>query len=180
MGCVEERFLAELEHVRGFFGRKGASSADAEDWAHEVVEMAWRIGAFAGHPSAMRYLLTQASHEKLRRGRGRARETPAGLLRRAHHTQDPLAALVTKHVRGLVHASLGKLKRAHRVAVLLHDIEGLSASDAARAMAVPIFTFYSRLRKGRLQLAARLRRVEAIQQPGVFSEAIHPIDGGDQ
>jgi DNA-directed RNA polymerase specialized sigma24 family protein len=177
---LQERFRAELEHVRGLFGSEGASNADAEDGAQEVLELAWRIGVFAGEPSDVRDFLTQATQGKLRQRRRPAREAPAGLLRRGRRTPDPLTAFVTQQARGLVHASLGKLKRVHRAAVLLHDIEGLSASEAAQAMAVPLFTFYSRLRNGRLRLAARLRRVETVQRPGVFTEPVDPVDGGDQ
>jgi RNA polymerase sigma factor (sigma-70 family) len=63
--------------------------------------------------------------------------------------------------RKMVLAVLAGLPDRHRLAIVLHDFQGLPPHDVAQAMGVPVSTAYTRLRRAHLAFArevARLRR----------------------
>jgi RNA polymerase sigma-70 factor (ECF subfamily) len=57
-----------------------------------------------------------------------------------------------------LHRALGKLEPARRLAVTLVDLEGLTAAEVAEITESPEGTVRTRLRQGRLELSAALRK----------------------
>jgi len=60
--------------------------------------------------------------------------------------------------RELLHEALETLSAEQRAVVVMVDLEGLSAVEAAEALEVPLNTAYSRLRSGRATLLEQVRR----------------------
>jgi RNA polymerase sigma factor (sigma-70 family) len=157
------RFEDEFDELRCTLLDHGASAPDAEDWAQEAFLLAWQRAALVAPTRPPRAFLKRVALAKLRRARRRAREAPAGLVESNREAPDLNELVANRQTRGLLHVTLARLRRAHREPVTLHDLEGRSAREAARALDIKLYTFYSRLRVGRGALAARLRHAERFQ-----------------
>ena len=68
----------------------------------------------------------------------------------------PEEAVRKKELSEAVAAALAALPPEHRLAVVLRDVEGLSAAQAARTLKLSVPALKSRLHRGRLALKARL------------------------
>jgi len=73
--------------------------------------------------------------------------------------KNPDASLEARDARKLVQQGLAKLDETKRAAFVLHELQGLSVSEVADAMGVPVQTTYSRLRTAREELAVAVRRI---------------------
>ena len=73
-------------------------------------------------------------------------------------TPGPEEAVRKKELAEAVTAALAELPPEQRLAVVLRDIEGLSAAETARTLKVSVPAVKSRLHRGRLALKARLAR----------------------
>jgi RNA polymerase sigma-70 factor (ECF subfamily) len=71
--------------------------------------------------------------------------------------RNPERAALNVHLRAAIHAALQRLPDSFRLAVILHDIEGLSQEEVASIMKCPLGTAKSRIQRGRLQLRQLLR-----------------------
>jgi len=70
---------------------------------------------------------------------------------------DPERALVNKELGALLRAAIQTLPRSLRLAVILHDVEGLPQKEIAAIMGCPLGTAKSRIQRGRYELRDRLR-----------------------
>lgn len=70
---------------------------------------------------------------------------------------DPEQSLVNKEMGGLLRSWIQALPEPLRMAVILHDIEGLPQKDIAAIMGCPLGTVKSRIQRGRFELRDRLR-----------------------
>ena len=68
----------------------------------------------------------------------------------------PEEAVRKKELSEAVTAALASLPPEHRLAVVLRDVEGLSAAETARTLKISIPAVKSRLHRGRLGLKAKL------------------------
>src|SRR5205085_1963939 len=75
---------------------------------------------------------------------------------RAH--SDPERSLVNKELGGRLRAAILALPEPLRLAVILHDVEGLPQKDIAAIMGCPLGTAKSRIQRGRYELRDRLRQ----------------------
>jgi RNA polymerase sigma-70 factor, ECF subfamily len=71
---------------------------------------------------------------------------------------DPERCLVEKERNTLLWTCLQALPEPMRLAVILHDVEGLSQEETAAALGCPLGTAKSRIQRGRGQLRERLKR----------------------
>lgn len=69
--------------------------------------------------------------------------------------EDPDKMCETKYRQFLVQQALLQLPEAQRVALILHDLDGISLSDVAEILAIPLGAVKSRLHRGK----AALRRI---------------------
>ncbi len=75
--------------------------------------------------------------------------------------EQPDARVIARDAHAVVHEALSALDDDQRTAVVLVDLEELSAPDAARTLGIPLNTVYSRLRLGRAEFTAAVRRIRA-------------------
>jgi DNA-directed RNA polymerase specialized sigma24 family protein len=101
----------------------------------------------------VRYTLNRLRNTRLPR-----REAPAGLVGRGPMGPNVDDLVASLQLQRLLHHNVHRLRRIHREVLVLFDFEEWKAHEVARALSIPLFTFYSRLRVGRGKLAARLRR----------------------
>jgi RNA polymerase sigma-70 factor (ECF subfamily) len=139
-------------------GRSGAGG-DAEDGLQEAFVAAWRkAGDFRGEGSARSWLLTIARRQMARSGRRPAPE-PAGdaesleRLGVAAGWGRPEAA-AGEETRLGVREAFERLAPADRAVLVLRDLEGLSAGEAAVVLGIGERALKSRLHRARLRLAA--------------------------
>lgn len=69
----------------------------------------------------------------------------------------PMQSAERSERAALVHAGLRSLPEDLRDPIILCDLQGVSYEDAAESLGVPLGTVKSRLNRGRLELAKRLR-----------------------
>jgi RNA polymerase sigma-70 factor, ECF subfamily len=70
--------------------------------------------------------------------------------------RDPERVLENKELRAQLRRAIDGLSEPLRVAVVLHDIEGLSQKEIAALLSCPLGTVKSRIQRGRLELRGRL------------------------
>jgi RNA polymerase sigma-70 factor (ECF subfamily) len=142
------------------------SVEEAEDGSQAVFVNAYRhIRDFAGAARFSTWLTRIAIHEGLERLRRRrptesldAAEDEEGfrpsLL--APWIEDPEKLYAREEMRQIVRQELARLPVRYRTAVMLRDIEQLSASEAAAALDIPVPTLKTRLLRGRLMMREAL------------------------
>jgi RNA polymerase sigma-70 factor (ECF subfamily) len=69
---------------------------------------------------------------------------------------DPERALASKELQADLRRAIDTLSEPLRVAVLLHDVEGLSQKEIAEIMKCPLGTVKSRIQRGRQELRQKL------------------------
>lgn len=76
------------------------------------------------------------------------------------YTVDPAEVVARASQTREMRRALGTLPPMYRVAVVLHDVDGLTTADVAKLTGVPLGTAKARLRRGRIALLAELARSE--------------------
>lgn len=75
--------------------------------------------------------------------------------------------LLAQRRRGrLLERALDELSLERRAVIVLHELEGYSVPEVAEILDIPLNTAYSRLRRGRRQLLASVRRLTPPQSAG--------------
>jgi RNA polymerase sigma-70 factor (ECF subfamily) len=141
--------------------------ASAEDAVQDGVTEGWRsVAKFRGDAAfgtwmhrivvrcALRRLRDQHRMEKLVEAERRFMDPS--------YTVDPadVVALTSDSVQVL--RALANLSGVYRVAVVLHDVEGMTASEVAEITGVPLGTAKGRIRRGRIALLAELTQRRAV------------------
>jgi RNA polymerase sigma-70 factor (ECF subfamily) len=72
---------------------------------------------------------------------------------------NPERALALKELRAHLHEAIDSLSEPLRVAVVLHDVEGLSQKEIADIMKCPLGTVKSRIQRGRYELRRKLSQL---------------------
>lgn len=71
-------------------------------------------------------------------------------------SSDPEQVLANRELQATLHRAIDSLSEPLRVAVLLHDVEGLSQKEIAEIMKCPLGTVKSRIQRGRYELRQKL------------------------
>jgi RNA polymerase sigma-70 factor, ECF subfamily len=160
LGDLYDRHEAAL---RRYFGRIGASGADAEDLVQatflEVVKAAPR---FDETLPLVSWLYGLASIMARRHRRSLAR-TAQRLLGWANHMlmepiKSPAADVEREQELARLGAAFERLSPKKREVFVLVMLEGLSGEEAARALQVPVNTVWTRLHHARRELREALER----------------------
>ena len=137
--------------------------ADAEDIAQETLLAAVRgTTNVRGTSSFTTWLYAVARNACLRSQRRRRRHTDAlttldgALSGPTHHPSMPDDEASAKQLVRTLEAGLNELDDKYREAVILRDVEGLSAPEVAEVLGVSVEAVKSRLHRGRSELRARL------------------------
>jgi RNA polymerase sigma-70 factor, ECF subfamily len=156
---VLSHFAAVWRALRRF----GLSAADADDAAQQVFLAAVpRVGEIL--PNRERAFLCGIAAnvaKKARRSLARRREQLSDV--ETHIDPQPTSEdlLERRQARLLLDRMLEALEHDVRVVFVLHEIEELTAPEIAEALAIPLGTVASRLRRGREQFARGLARYRA-------------------
>jgi len=158
---------------------------DAEEIAQETFLRAHRsIGFFRGDSRFGTWLYRIALNEALMRRRASARR-PTRSLEELPHLRDvaldperpepePADALVERRqLADRVHAALDSLDEAHKAALVLRDLEELSAEEAADVLAVSAEVVRQRAHRARLKLKDLLGDLEAPRHGHAQPGAVH-------
>src|ERR1700722_14738788 len=158
----QERIYATVYHMT-------ANHEDANDLAQEAFVKAYQaLKSFKGGSSFYTWLYRIAVNKTinfLKQRKNRQHMSLNDLDFNAEHNPDLVALISDKTPRreaGLnelqekLNAALLKLSESHRLAVVLHDVQGLSHEEIAKIMHCNIGTVRSRLFYARQQLQALL------------------------
>jgi RNA polymerase sigma-70 factor (ECF subfamily) len=164
-------FDAELDYVCRSARRLGAREADLEDVAHDVFLVAHERLASFDPTRALRPWLFGITFRVVAAHRRRsARTTTSGdveeladmaLANGAVSEATAEGALIAEQRRRLVERALQALEPDRRAVFVLAELDGQPVVEIARALEIPANTAYSRLRLGRADFAAAVRRLTA-------------------
>lgn len=135
-----------------------SAPAEADDVYQDTFLTAYKkLSTFQGRSELGTWLYRVAANLCFMRLRAKKTRPTASL---GDATPDgaggPEEAVRKKELSEAVTAALTSLAPEHRLAVVLRDVEGLSAAETARTLKISIPAVKSRLHRGRLALKARL------------------------
>jgi RNA polymerase sigma-70 factor (ECF subfamily) len=167
---LDFRTIFELEaaYVVRVLRRLSVPEADVEDMAHEVFLAVHRALDSYDPSRPLRPWLFGFAFRVASGYRRKARRETA--LPDADHVRDlrdgPEA--LADHARKREHllAVLDQIELHRRAVFVLHEIDGQTCEEVARALEIPIGTVYSRLRLAREDFQQALRRMKARRVPG--------------
>lgn len=181
--------------------RLGMTMCHNEEDARDVLQdtllaMARSLTTFRGDSSLSTWLYTIAHHACAKRRRRRV-SAPRQIVslesldgadrnRLASTAPNPEVAAVTHEQRAALEAAIRSLEPAQRVVLLLRDVEGLSAPEAAEVLGLSVAAVKSRLHRARLAVRGALAPVlarlpttppAARQCPDVLSALSRHLEG---
>jgi len=142
--------------------RLGVAPGDLEDQTHEVFLQVYRQLVEYNPARPIRPWLFAFAFRKASEYRrsGQRRFEVAG---HEHDVADPkltaLDALLEKEALDLGHAALSQLELGQRAVFVLHELDGCSMPQVAKALELPLNTAYSRLRLARAAFEKSVRRL---------------------
>lgn len=153
-----DAFLSEFDYLCRTLRRLGVGPEDLEDDAHEVFLVLNRRWADYDASRPLRpYLFGIAFRVVARRKRRQKRELSEVFEEMEGDTAHPEAALEAARARELVLAALSRIPLARRAVFVMHDIDEVPMREIVKALSLPLFTGYSRLRKARREFEAAVK-----------------------
>lgn len=150
--------------VKAYMMRRGADAGTAEDLAQETLLMVWRKAAlYAGDKGSMTtWVFAIARNLRIDRLRREMpwQELPEGRLAEASGDPLPDEAIAEKERQQRVQAALAGLPPEQKEVVALAYLEGLSHSEIAERLAMPLGTVKSRMRIAYQKIRAALEGLE--------------------
>jgi RNA polymerase sigma-70 factor, ECF subfamily len=148
--AFRELYEAYGPRVKAYMMRKGADAGTAEDLAQETLLMVWRKAAlYAGDKGSMTtWVFTIARNLRIDRLRREVpwQELPEGRVAEASDDTLPDEALAEKQRQVRVQKALAELPPDQQEVVALAYLEGLSHSEIAARLGMPLGTVKSRMR----------------------------------
>lgn len=153
-------FQGELPYIVRSLQRLGATSFEMEDLAQDVfIALRGSWHRYDVSRPLRPYLFGIVFRVVSAHKRKWSREVPRELSDYVDDKRNPDEALEVKQARAMVLAALERLPLPRRAVVVMHDIDEVPVVEIASALKIPLFTVYSRLRKGRIELGTALRRL---------------------
>jgi RNA polymerase sigma-70 factor (ECF subfamily) len=148
--AFRELYEAYGPRVKAYMMRKGADAGTAEDLAQETLLTVWRKAAlYAGEKGSMTtWVFAIARNLRIDRLRREIpwQELPEGRLAEASSEPQPDEAMAEKEQQQRVQAALANLPPEQKEVVSLAYLEGLSHSEIAERLGLPLGTVKSRMR----------------------------------
>jgi RNA polymerase sigma-70 factor (ECF subfamily) len=163
---LEALYAAELRCIYSFLHRLGARGTDLEDLAHDVFVTALRRwSAFDPSRPVRPWLLGIAFRvmADFRRKGSSSREIADGSVEQsqAPSLQESAEDRVDRREKQeLIQEALESLEPDRRAVFVMFELEGISAADISESLGTPVATTYSRLRVGREEFTAAVRRIQ--------------------
>jgi RNA polymerase sigma-70 factor (ECF subfamily) len=155
-GCLRA-FEAESDFVARALRRQGVRPHDVEDLAQDVFLILCRRWRDLDHRRPLRAWLSGVIVKVAQQYRRRVgRFVPAGILDREDGLPPMDDQLGAAWAQTIVSRALARLPEKQRAVVVMHDLDGVPMREVAERLGVPLFTAYTRLRAGRLSLAAAI------------------------
>jgi RNA polymerase sigma-70 factor (ECF subfamily) len=157
--CLDA-FDRELDYIFATLQRLGAASGDVEDLAQEVFVVLHRNWPTLDTERPLRpYLFAIAFRILCAHRRRWAREIPCSDVDANDASAGPEGSLQSKQSIALLSAALQDIPLSRRAVILMHDLDEIPIVEVARSLSITRFGAYARLRKGRRELAAAVRRL---------------------
>ncbi len=162
--AFRELYEAYGPRVKAYMMRKGADAGTAEDLAQETLLTVWRKAAlYAGDRGSMTtWVFAIARNLRIDRLRRELpwQELPEGRLTEASSEPLPDEAMAEKERRERVQAALAELPPEQKDVVTLAYLEGLSHSEIAERLGLPLGTVKSRMRIAYQKIRQALESLE--------------------
>jgi RNA polymerase sigma-70 factor (ECF subfamily) len=162
--AFRELYEAYGPRVKAYMMRRGADAGTAEDLAQETLLTVWRKAALYADDKGSLTTWVFAIARNLRIDRLRRevpwQELPEGRLAEASGDPLPDEAMAEKERRQRVQAALARLPGEQKEVVALAYLEGLSHSEIAARLAMPLGTVKSRMRMAYQKIRVVLEGVE--------------------
>lgn len=157
--CLDA-FDRELDYLFITLRRLGAPPHEIEDLAQEVFVVLHRNWPTLDTSYPLRpYLFGVAFRIVCAHQRRRSKEVLSPDLDPHDVTVSPEGSLQSKEATALLLAALDALPLSRRAVVVMHELDEVPIADVARKLSITRFGAYARLRKGRKELAAAVRRL---------------------
>lgn len=155
-----ERVLAEVAPAVYRFGRRMCGNAhDADDVVQDtLLNVALNLESFEGRASFSSWVFALARSACARRRRGLKNLPPVdgGAVDAGDCAPSPEAVAAEREILGGVLDALDRLTPEAREVILLRDVEGLSAVEAASVLEIGVDALKSRLHRARALLRKEL------------------------
>jgi RNA polymerase sigma-70 factor (ECF subfamily) len=160
--AFDELVVRHRDRVYAVALRLTRNPADAEDALQDTFLNAYRaLGRFGGRARVSTWLYriaANASYDVISRRRGRDQSIDDGV----HEPVAPGDPYIQDAQRRALERALAALPDEFREAVVLCDVAGLGAGEAAELLGVPAGTVKSRVFRARALLAVALREPDAL------------------
>jgi len=162
--AFRELYEAYGPRVKAYMMRQGADAGTAEDLAQETLLTVWRKAAlYAGDRGSMTtWVFAIARNLRIDRLRREVpwQELPEGRLTEASSEPLPDEAMAEKERQERVQAALAELPPEQKEVVILAYLEGLSHSEIAERLGLPLGTVKSRMRIAYQKIRQTLESLE--------------------
>ena len=154
---------AHFAYVWRLLRRLGLSDADADDAAQQAFLVASRRLDDIEPGSERAFLYKAAVHTAYKHRRSQQRRGEEELDRLTLHATDPgpEELIDRRRAREMLDAIVGTMALELRVVFVLYEIDGLSMTEIAEVVGIPLGTVASRLRRARADFESRVARVDA-------------------
>lgn len=156
--CLDA-FERELEYIFATLRRLGASSHEVEDLAQELFVVLHRNWSVLDTSRPLRPYLFGIAFRLVSAHRRRAREVLSVDFEAIDEAMSPECSLQSKQALGLLLTALETVPLPRRAVVIMHDLDEIPIVEVARSLAISRFGAYARLRQGRSELKAAVRRL---------------------
>jgi RNA polymerase sigma-70 factor (ECF subfamily) len=153
-----DAFQSEFDYLCRTLRRLGVGSDDIEDEAHEVFLVLKRKWSDYDPSRPLRPYLFGIAFRVVAAWRRRHRREVALTFEEVESAVGgPDDALEAEYARKLVLAALSRIPLPRRSVFVMHDIDEIQMRDITKALSIPLFTGYSRLRKARREFEAAVK-----------------------
>jgi RNA polymerase sigma-70 factor, ECF subfamily len=163
-GAFRELYEAYGPRVKAYMIRRGADAGTAEDLAQETLLTVWRKAAlYSGDRGSMTtWVFAIARNLRIDRLRREVpwQELPEGRLAEASDEPLPDEAVAEKERQQRVQSALAALPPEQKEVVALAYLEGLSHSEIADRLGMPLGTVKSRMRIAYQKIRQTLENAE--------------------
>lgn len=150
----------ELDYILATLRRLGAKGTDAEDLAQELFIVLHKNWATIDSTRPLRpYLFGVAFRLCSAQRRRHRREIASEAIELHDDSRNPERATQQTESTALLMAALDRVPFQRRAVIVLHDLEDVPILEVARRLSISRFGAYARLRKGRRELQAAVRRL---------------------
>ena len=168
--ALDELLARHEQQIYRFGLRMCGNEHDARDILQETLTAAFRsLGDYRGEGALSTWLYQIARSFCIKeRRRERHGETLDDRIGVADPEPAPDARAHAREIGAALAAAVSALPPDHREAVILRDVEGLSAEEAAQVTGIEVGALKSRLHRGRLELRGTLETLlgEQAGDPG--------------